>query len=322
MYDTTLGKSLGYGQIHRPRRFRYGPEPSPLDRAIAPQDSRINQQAFGQTPPNEPQVRGYGDDTPKYFQREPTTTNYRRAYGPMKDFQRTPQGPLTATHGAGFEALDKRFGQLFAGGPMQSSGGAGESVQAQPNMREGWGLGPGGQQIKFQYDAGQLGGPGQYRGNLEGFNTDKFDPNHPESSSLKVIAGRIMETIDPYSPNAVDDLVAKLNAAGIRASKEGTYGDLVRFLDTGEVVDVMRNADFVGGKEGATVGWAWMPHEQAVAPEGAPEAGLPYELDPLMMSILGDDPSSFAAVMALLKKMTPGKAAGVMKPGDLATGWL
>lgn len=122
-----------------------------------------------------------------------------------------------------------------------------------------WGLSPGGQRVEFPDYQAPTGAyqPGAYRHQMEGFNADKFDPSHPEANSLKMVAARAMESIDPYAADAVDQLIAQFAAMGIPAEKAAA--DKVFFPTSGEVVDVLRNASYVENPQTGSVAWAWMP---------------------------------------------------------------
>lgn len=162
----------------------------------------------------------------------------------------------------------------------------GPSTTTAGTSSRGWGLSPQGQRVEFDYQADDAPySAGAFRGSMEGFNADKFDPAHPEASSLKMVAAREMEKIDPYDPQAVAKLASSLNGRGIRVEVVGSYGDKLHFLDTGEIVDVLRNADFVGGDPNATVAWAWMP-------DWAQGGATPSAAGPTAAGLVGGAPGS------------------------------
>lgn len=98
---------------------------------------------------------------------------------------------------------------------------------------------------------------GAYRHQLEGFNSVKFDPTHPEGMTLKMIAGRVFEQFDVYSDTAIDGVVSALNAAGISASKVGL--DKIDFGNGEGPVDVIRNAAWLDGDKSTGMAWQWGP---------------------------------------------------------------
>jgi hypothetical protein len=101
--------------------------------------------------------------------------------------------------------------------------------------------------------------PGPYRHQLIGFTPAKFDPSHPEGMYTKMIAARVFENIDVYSPNAVDEAVRQLNAQGIPAKKVGSVGDVIDF-GNGLVVDVVKNKKYLEGDKSAGLWWTWLIH--------------------------------------------------------------
>lgn len=105
---------------------------------------------------------------------------------------------------------------------------------------------------------------GPYRHQLEGFNAAKFDPAHPEGMTLKMIAARIFEQFDVYAPNAIDDVVAAFNEAGIPASRNGI--DQIDFGNGEGPIDVVRNAAWLDGDTSAGMAWQWAPVDDTRQP--------------------------------------------------------
>lgn len=134
--------------------------------------------------------------------------------------------------------------------------------------KQGTGWTAPGQSSNFSFDDKGTGF-GQYSGNLEGFDSSKFDPSHKDYNNIKYIFGRAASQVDPYSEGAVQKVADLLNQWGLGAAVEGTYGDRIRF-GTGESIDVLRNAGRVGGDPNATLGWQWID----AAYNGQPQAGF------------------------------------------------
>ncbi|HEY8550046.1 MAG TPA: hypothetical protein VIL35_08845 [Vicinamibacterales bacterium] len=98
--------------------------------------------------------------------------------------------------------------------------------------------------------------PGPYRHQLEGFNDAKFDPSHPESMTMKMIAARIFEQFDVYSPTAIDDVVRAFNELGIPAQRVGI--DQIDFNNGRGPIDVIRNKRYLEGDRSAGMAWTWL----------------------------------------------------------------
>jgi hypothetical protein len=125
-----------------------------------------------------------------------------------------------------------------------------------------------GREANFSFDD-QGTGFGQYSGNLEGFDSSKFDSGHKDYNNIKYIFGRAASQVDPYAENSVQQVADLLNKWGLGATVEGSYGDRIKF-GTGESIDVLRNAQRVGGDPNATLGWQWID----AAYNGQPQAGF------------------------------------------------
>ena len=95
---------------------------------------------------------------------------------------------------------------------------------------------------------------GPFRGAMEGFAWEKFDPLYPERS-LKMVSARVFEQIDPNDAGAADRAAEALRAEGIQVERDGV--DRLRFSD-GSLVDVLRNAAVAAGIPGATITWTWL----------------------------------------------------------------
>jgi hypothetical protein len=98
--------------------------------------------------------------------------------------------------------------------------------------------------------------PGPSRSQLEGFNAAKFDPSHPEGMTMKMIAARIFEQHDVYSPTAIDDVVRAFNEAGVPATRVGI--DQIDFGNGRGTVDVIRNKRYIEGDKSAGMAWTWL----------------------------------------------------------------
>jgi hypothetical protein len=125
-----------------------------------------------------------------------------------------------------------------------------------------------GREANFSFDD-QGTGFGQYSGNLEGFDSSKFDSGHKDYNNIKYIFGRAASQVDPYAENSVQQVADLLNKWGLGATVEGSYGDRIKF-GTGESIDVLRNAQRVGGDPNASLGWQWID----AAYNGQPQAGF------------------------------------------------
>lgn len=145
---------------------------------------------------------------------------------------------------------------------------AAATSQALGGKKQGTGWTAPGQSGSFGFDDKGVGF-GQYSGNLEGFDSSKFDPSHADYNNIKYIFGRAASQVDPYSEGAVNKVADLLNQWGLGATVEGSHGDRIRF-GTGESIDVLRNAGRVGGDPNASLGWQWID----AAYDGQPTAGF------------------------------------------------
>ena len=95
--------------------------------------------------------------------------------------------------------------------------------------------------------------PGAHRGQLSGFNHDKFSPDHPNSMNRKYVSARVFEQIDVNDPDAIGKAVARLQELGFNVSAVG--GDKIDFNDGGAPVDVIRNSS---GSASGSRAWQWL----------------------------------------------------------------
>jgi hypothetical protein len=187
--------------------------------------------------------------------------------GEVVDFLEQLLTVLKADPGTSYDA---RTGGSIATTPVVTGTTAGVSVLAPSNLAAkvdgGWREFVFGRSTSGNYagvmvapsrdvPAGYTAGP--YRPQLEGFNSAKFDPSHPEGMTLKMIAARIFEQLDVYSPAAFDDAVQAFNDLGIPATKVGI--DQIDFGNGEGPVDVIRNAAWLGGDKAAGMAWQWAP---------------------------------------------------------------
>lgn len=177
--------------------------------------------------------------------------------------------PVAASTGAPLQRLDAGT----AGTTASAAGVAATSAETSAPAVTGWKSFVFGKSQSGNY-AGVMVAPsreipqgykvGAFRHQLEGFNPDKFDPAHPEGMTLKMIAGRIFEQFDVYSPTAIDDVVAAFNEAGIPAMRNGI--DQIDFGNGEGPIDVVRNAAWLDGDKSAGMAWQWAPVDDTKSP--------------------------------------------------------
>jgi hypothetical protein len=192
---------------------------------------------------------------------------------------KNPLEPSSSTSTAGEEApAAARTWRDFVFGRSSANNYAG--VMAQPTR-----------DVPTGYTAGR------YRSQLEGFNDAKFDPAHPEGMTLKMIAGRVFEQFDVYSPTAIDDVVAAFNELGIPAQKVGI--DTIDFGNGEGPIDVIRNAAYLDGDKAAGMGWQWAPVNDGTTPLNfTMGASLPPTLAASAASGITGTPSVFKSPYA------------------------
>jgi hypothetical protein len=176
--------------------------------------------------------------------------------------------------------------------------------------------------------AGYAAGP--YRHQLEGFNAAKFDPAHPEGMTLKMIAARVFEQFDVYSPTAIDDVVQAFNELGIPATKVGI--DQIDFGNGEGPIDVIRNAAWLDGDTSAGMAWQWAPVNDGAqpmnftmlspaspTPGGTPSPDSPAAPEPVTPPIESTPAAAAATGVGPAAALYPGAADQL----DLATvEWL
>jgi hypothetical protein len=160
---------------------------------------------------------------------------------------------------------------------------------------------PQGGWAEFNY---QDKGPGQFTGQLEGFDHSKLQ-GHQDSDTLKYAFARYASNYDVKNPDVLAKVVADMNANGFNVRQ--TSADSVDFGLGEGPMDVIRGGNPAGGIPNE--GWQWIPGVGAasVAQNGqqagmGQQLGQGMQLSEIEQALIGGDTNMLAMILAQLQK--------------------
>ena len=111
--------------------------------------------------------------------------------------------------------------------------------------------------------------PGQFQGQLSGFNTGGWGTGERGTDTLKNMMGTIFSNFDVTQPGALQSALPEIHKALPNATISGPKQDLIDpDGPNGPMapVDVIQSA----GENGAGIAWAWQPTDQSASPLSGP----------------------------------------------------